>query len=57
MLNSVAETDAGRVVTEEAFKVGYGFGLRTRSQVGVIGLSFGFGEEVSLERAKVHILL
>jgi outer membrane protein assembly factor BamA len=55
--NSTADGATDRVVKEEAFKVGYGFGLRTRSQVGVIGLSFGFGDEVSLERAKVHILL
>jgi outer membrane protein assembly factor BamA len=45
------------VVGTDIFKVGYGFGLRTRSQVGVIGLSFGLGEEVSLGQAKVHILL
>ena len=48
------ETIAGR---EDLFKTGYGFGLRTRSQVGVVGLSFGLGEEVSLGQAKVHILL
>jgi outer membrane protein assembly factor BamA len=52
-----ADAAADRIVTEETFKVGYGFGLRTRSQLGVIGLSFGFGDEVSLQRAKVHILL
>jgi outer membrane protein insertion porin family len=46
-----------RVVREDLFKTGYGFGLRTRSQVGVVGLSFGLGEEVSLGQAKVHILL
>jgi len=51
-----ALTDDG-VVGGDVFKVGYGFGIRTRSQVGVIGLSFGVGEEVSLGQAKVHILL
>ncbi len=45
------------VLGEDLFKTGYGFGLRTRSQVGVVGLSFGLGEEVSLGQAKVHILL
>jgi hypothetical protein len=45
------------IVTQELFKTGYGFGLRTSSQIGVIGLSFGIGEEVSLGQAKVHILL
>jgi outer membrane protein assembly factor BamA len=44
-------------VRSDIFKVGYGFGLRTRSQIGVIGLSFGLGDEVSLGQAKVHILL
>jgi outer membrane protein insertion porin family len=53
-----AAADGGEaVVRRDLFKTGYGFGLRTRSQVGVIGLSFGFGDEVSLGRAKVHILL
>jgi outer membrane protein assembly factor BamA len=45
------------VIRDNQFKTGFGFGLRTRSQVGVVGLSFGVGEEVSLGRAKVHILL
>jgi outer membrane protein assembly factor BamA len=45
------------IVTQELFRTGYGFGLRTSSQIGVIGLSFGIGEEVSLGQAKVHILL
>jgi outer membrane protein assembly factor BamA len=54
---SPASDDAELVLRNDLFKFGYGFGLRTHSQVGVIGLSFGFGEEVSLGRAKVHILL
>ena len=45
------------VASTDVFKAGYGFGLRTRSQVGVIGLSFGIGDEVSFGQAKVHILL
>ena len=45
------------IVTQELFRTGYGFGLRTSSHIGVIGLSFGIGEEVSLGQAKVHILL
>jgi outer membrane protein assembly factor BamA len=45
------------IVSQELFRTGYGFGLRTSSQIGVIGLSFGIGEEVSLGQAKVHILL
>lgn len=49
-------TPAG-VVPGDLFKTGYGFGLRTRSQIGVVGLSFGLGDEVSLGQAKVHILL
>jgi hypothetical protein len=50
------QTDTG-IVAEDLFKTGYGFGLRTRSQVGVVGLSFGLGDDVSLGQAKVHILL
>lgn len=45
------------VVRSDLFKTGFGFGLRSRSQIGIVGLSFGLGEEVSLGRAKVHILL
>jgi outer membrane protein assembly factor BamA len=45
------------VLRNDLFRTGYGFGLRTRSKVGVVGLSFGLGEDVSLGQAKVHILL
>jgi outer membrane protein assembly factor BamA len=45
------------VQRNDLFRTGYGFGLRTRSKVGVVGLSFGLGEDVSLGQAKVHILL
>jgi outer membrane protein assembly factor BamA len=54
---SPAAPEADLVLRNDLLKYGYGFGLRTHSQVGVIGLSFGFGDEVSLGRAKVHILL
>jgi outer membrane protein insertion porin family len=53
----VAGAGSEFVASSDVFKTGYGFGLRTRSQVGVIGLSFGVGDEVSLGQAKVHILL
>lgn len=53
----VAGAGSEFVASRDVFKTGYGFGLRTRSQVGVIGLSFGIGDEVSLGQAKVHILL
>jgi outer membrane protein assembly factor BamA len=56
-LQEAIDDGADRVVSRDTFKTGYGFGLRSRSQLGVIGLSFGFGDEVSLGRAKVHILL
>jgi outer membrane protein assembly factor BamA len=55
-IEQVTEINVG-IVSNDIFKLGYGFGLRTRSQVGVIGLSFGVGDEVSLGQAKVHILL
>jgi outer membrane protein assembly factor BamA len=54
---SLAGPDLDIILRRDLLKFGYGFGLRTQSQVGVIGLSFGFGDEVSLGRAKVHILL
>jgi outer membrane protein assembly factor BamA len=57
VLQETFDANADHVVRRDTFKTGYGFGLRSRSQLGVIGLSFGFGDEVSLGRAKVHILL
>jgi outer membrane protein insertion porin family len=49
--------ESGSLGPRDLFKAGYGFGLRTRSQIGIVGLSFGVGDEVSLGQAKVHILL
>jgi outer membrane protein assembly factor BamA len=50
-------TPEGRVDREELVKTGYGFGLRTRSRVGNVELSFGVGEKLSLKQTKVHVLL
>jgi outer membrane protein insertion porin family len=38
-------------------KTGYGFGLRSRSALGSVELSFGVGEEISLRATKVHVSL
>jgi outer membrane protein insertion porin family len=53
------ETEAsdGAVTTGEEYPVGYGFGLRTESRVGNIDISFGIGEELSLQQTKVHVIL
>jgi outer membrane protein assembly factor BamA len=50
-------TPEGRVDRDELVKTGYGFGLRTRSRVGNVELSFGVGEKLSLKQTKVHVLL
>ncbi|MEE9269325.1 MAG: POTRA domain-containing protein [Candidatus Krumholzibacteria bacterium] len=47
----------GGVLQDNLFKVGYGFGLRTRSKAGNIDISFGVGEELSLRQTKVHVIL
>jgi outer membrane protein assembly factor BamA len=47
----------GIVTTGEEYPVGYGFGLRTESRVGNIDISFGVGEELSLQQTKVHVIL
>ncbi len=39
------------------FRNGFGFGLRSVSQVGTVELSFGVGEEFSLDETKIHISL
>jgi outer membrane protein assembly factor BamA len=44
-------TDAGLVI------FGYGAGLRTRSKAGNIDFSLALGEEFSLQRAKIHVVL
>jgi outer membrane protein insertion porin family len=38
-------------------KNGAGFGLRSESPVGIVALSFGVGEELSLEGTRIHISL
>jgi outer membrane protein assembly factor BamA len=42
---------------DELVRVGYGFGLRTRSRLGNVDLSFGIGRKLSLQQTKVHVLL
>jgi outer membrane protein assembly factor BamA len=45
------------LLREDLWPVGFGFGFRTGSRVGNIDLSFGMGEEISLQQTKVHVLL
>jgi outer membrane protein insertion porin family len=40
-----------------AVKNGTGFGLRSQSPLGVVVLSFGVGERLSLEGTRIHISL
>jgi outer membrane protein assembly factor BamA len=47
----------GLVAAGEEYPIGYGFGLRTESRVGNIDISFGVGEELSLQQTKVHVIL
>jgi outer membrane protein assembly factor BamA len=39
------------------FKNGLGFGLRSSSPVGVVALSFGLGDQISLRGTRIHISL
>lgn len=48
---------AGGVSSDDLFKLGYGFGLRTRSKAGNIDISFGIGDRLSLRQTKVHVIL
>ncbi len=50
-------TPDGNVDRDELVRAGYGFGLRTRSRLGNVDLSFGVGRKLSLEQTKVHVLL
>jgi outer membrane protein assembly factor BamA len=47
----------GGVLQDDLFRLGYGFGLRTRSKAGNIDISFGVGEKLSLRQTKVHVIL
>jgi outer membrane translocation and assembly module TamA len=47
----------GERLAEDRFLVGYGFGVRSRSRVGTIDLSFAIGETFSLQQTKIHVLL
>jgi outer membrane protein assembly factor BamA len=39
------------------FKNGLGFGLRSSSPVGIVSLSFGIGDQISLRGTRIHISL
>jgi hypothetical protein len=66
--NGYAFVDAGYIAQEQLlpdgtvgksdlFRVGYGFGVRTQSPAGNIDISFGIGEELSLQQTKIHVIL
>jgi outer membrane protein insertion porin family len=48
---------SGGIATNDLYKLGYGFGVRTQSNAGNIDISFGVGEELSLEQTKIHVIL
>ena len=41
----------------ETFKWGYGLGLRTKTNLGIIGLDYGLGERDNLLNGKIHLRL
>ncbi len=46
---------AGEIVEKNNLKIGYGFGVRLDTRLGLVAIDFGLGEEDNLSSAKVHI--
>ncbi len=44
-------------VAVEAAKIGYGFGMRVDTRLGLLGVDYGLGEGDSFSRGKIHISL
>ncbi len=47
-----SEDRSGKI---EAYKVGYGFGIRLETGLGIMGIDYGLGEGDSLFNGKVHV--
>jgi len=54
---SLQDRPAAGLVGSEQSKIGYGFGARVDSAIGVIGFSIGVGEGDTFRTAKLHIRL
>jgi len=52
-----SEAPDSTVQSQDTYRAGYGFGLRTQSPLGNIDISFGVGEKFSLRQTKVHVIL
>jgi hemolysin activation/secretion protein len=50
-------TPSGVILEKGRFITGYGFGLRTQSRAGNVDISFAVGDELSLQRTKIHLIL
>ncbi|MBI3189038.1 MAG: BamA/TamA family outer membrane protein [Ignavibacteriales bacterium] len=48
------ENQAQGIVSSQSFKYGYGIGTRLETGIGLIGVSFAFGEGDSFSQGKIH---
>jgi len=49
-----ADAEKTRIRTEDGWPVGYGFGLRFQTRMGLFGLDYGLGRRTSLSTGMVH---
>ncbi|MCK5734627.1 MAG: BamA/TamA family outer membrane protein [Candidatus Latescibacteria bacterium] len=49
------EAGGSETIEVETFKVGYGFGVRVRSRMGIIGMDYGLGKGDGWMEGKVHV--
>jgi len=42
---------------QQLFRIGYGFGIRTKTNLGIIGFDYGLGKGDSFSQGKIHVRL
>ena len=52
--NAQSADDPNRIVKEEGWPLGYGFGIRFETQLGLFALDFGLGKKDSFGNGKIH---
>ena len=54
-IHSRGEDRSGVVVSTEQIRIGYGFGIRVESGIGLLGIDYGIGEEDGFLGGKLHV--
>ncbi|KAB2879185.1 BamA/TamA family outer membrane protein [bacterium] len=52
--NASSPVDQNRIIKEDGWPIGYGFGIRFETQLGLFALDFGLGKKDSFGNGKIH---